>query len=767
MATSIYFNGARTSRPGAQSKLDATGLDSLGYGSLGRVAILGTAQGGKPMNEITKVDDLIVIKTPGKEGETFRSGDLLEAVPIAFNPANDPVVTGGALDVICCKVNDATQSTGQLSNAHGAAIDLESVDYGAHTQQVNVAIATGTTKGKLVTIVFEDVTEVGDDIGGDTMFTLTYAHGTGGAWETMTAAVVSGGGVEAYGTKTDPGLDGDVTTLAAPSRVEIVSSNAADTTQIVDIFGLSSIGVATRERLTLNGTTAVPTTTTWAADSVWGMEITGTTAGTVTCRVLSGGATVLSAVAGVDPIKGATRGLGLFVGGGVVTVVAGGASTKKLILAGYSAAGVYQVEVLTLAGTTPVVGALTWSRLTTLVMGQVAAATTVTFSATAVATTPAIHDTLTKVADHYNAKIEGGNGFTLTLVTASVDMDPAELDVSASAANIFGPLAPAFLADLWAVINWINDNSAYVTAAMATGAHAGAPSNTTTPLYLVGGAEGTANRAKYLAALNFLKKIEVNTIVALTGDPSVHADIEAHCAYMCGAGRKERDGVVGLLNTGLTDVPTKTEIKTQIAALNSRHVRAVAEAFDRYDRNGVKTEYLPPFLAVAVAGMQAGTSVGEPLTRKYLDVLDVRCDSSWDQEEDVEEMLTAGLMFTERVDGQGFRWCRNITTYTRSSNLAYTEASANQAANYAAQLFRTDMETQVGRKGTGQSLVALKALGETRLDQLVADEVLVAWRSLQMARTLDNIEVSVEMAPVTPDNFITITMHLVAVRTTA
>lgn len=767
MATSIYFNGRRTSIPGSYSKIDATGLEQVGFGAIGVVAILGTAQGGRPMSAVTKTDDLIRINRAGQEGEIFRSGDLLEAIPIAFAPSADENVPGGAAQVIACKVNPATQSAAVLTNAYGDCVDLTSADYGAHTQQINVAIASGTTQGKLITIVFEDTSEVGDNVGGDDIFHLTYEHAAAGAWEAMTTAVLSTG-IEAYGTKSDPGLDGDVTTLAAPAKVEVLSSNAGDTSQVVDIFGLASPGgTPVRERLALTGTTPVVSTTTFLTDSVWAMEITGTTAGTVTCRVESGGATILSAVAGANPIKGATRAVGMYVGGGVVTLVAGAATTQKVILAGYADTGAYQLEVLTLAGTTPVVGTAKWSRLTTLVMGHVAAASTVTFSATAAKTLNTTQNTLQKVADTFNGKWEGGNGFVLVLDTARVDMAPSELDVSPSAVDVFATANPVFKADLQAVVDWINDNSAYVLAAKSSGAEGGAPSNTASPVYLVGGVEGTATRSDYLAALDFLKKVSLNTIVVLTGDPSVHADLEAHCAYMCGQGRNERDGVVGLLNTGLTDVPSKSEIKSQLRALNSRHIRAVAEAVERYNREGVRTEYAPPFFAVAIAGLQAGAPIGEPLTWKYVDVLDVRCDSSWSQVDDAEEMLSAGLLFTERVDGQGFRIMRNLTTYTRTNNLAFIEASTNQAANYATQQFRTALEIEVGKKGVGRSLAALHTVAEAILNRQVEDETLVEWRNLKMSRVADGVSVSVQMAPVTPNNFITSTIHLVTVTLTA
>ena len=73
---------------------------------------------------------------------------------------------------------------------------------------------------------------------------------------------------------------------------------------------------------------------------------------------------------------------------------------------------------------------------------------------------------------------------------------------------------------------------------------------------------------------------------------------------MAGAGRNERDGFVGIMNSGLTDVATKAEIKTQIIALGTRHIRACAQTVDRFNVAGVRTTFDPHFEAAVAAGMR-------------------------------------------------------------------------------------------------------------------------------------------------------------------
>lgn len=64
--------------------------------------------------------------------------------------------------------------------------------------------------------------------------------------------------------------------------IEMVSSNAGDTTQTVQITGRTAAGVLTQETKTLNGTTAVDFATSW--ERIIKVVKSGTTAGTITLR---------------------------------------------------------------------------------------------------------------------------------------------------------------------------------------------------------------------------------------------------------------------------------------------------------------------------------------------------------------------------------------------------------------------------------------------------------------------------------------------------
>jgi hypothetical protein len=771
MATSIFFGGRLISKPGSYSVVDASGLESVGLGASGIVAVIGEAEGGKPASAMSEVSEFLRLTKPEQGRTTFRSGDLREVVDMVFAPAKDPDILAGAQEVVCMKVNPSTQSAATLANTYGDILALTSADYGAFTSQINVQIGSGTNQGKLVTVTFEDEVKVVDDLGGDIFFNLKYVKPTSG-WDAMTAKVEAGGAVVCNATRNNAGLDSDITNqMPTTGKVRLVSAEAADTTQQVEIFGLDGSDAALRETVNLNGTTNVETTNDFKY--VYGARVIGTTTGAVTVTDTGGTpVTIFILAAGANTTKGLALCAGMYAVG-AITSVSSGASTKNLILIGKSNTGANQIEKITLTGTTAVAGSGNFSELNYIALGDVENGQTITFSAEAGRTVPATHDTLQKVSDYYSARYDSTvtGGFVFTMVTAKTTFNPAQLDVTdgaGGAVNCLDPANPAFYADVQTIINWFNSSSEYITAAKATGGVGGAPDNTANPVFLSGGDEGTTISSHWQGALNLLKKTRVNSVVVLSGSPAVHAMVDAHCAYMSGIGRSERDGFVGLLNTALDDVPTKTEAKSQIVDINSRHIRAFGQAIERYNTSGERQEFLPPFQAAIAAGMQAGSAVGTSLTFKYGNMLSIRQDSTWSPEDDTEEMIQAGLCFFENVEGAGRRMVRNITTHLTSNNLAYIEGSVNEAVNYSVYNFRTNMEMAVGKKGYAGTMNAAKGTAVNILTLLVAEGVMVTWRSLSFELITDVLETSVEIAPVIPVNFVKNTVHLVTVpQTTA
>jgi hypothetical protein len=761
MATAIFFNGRRINIPGAFSRIDASALASTSPSAVGIVALIGEAEGGEPLTVDESVSDMT---RGGQIIDKFRSGPLKTASSFAFEPSTDEAIPGGAQRIVAVKVNPATQSTVTLADDLAAdSVDLTSVDYGLFTTQINIEVAAGTTQGKLITVVFEDTTETFDDVGGDTAMTVAYAPGADG-YDTM-LGTLDATNFTALATKLELDLTAEITDAnpaGLPAAVEVVSANAGDTTQTVTIYGLGAGSVAQQETVTLNGVTPVPTTvfTDWI--KVLGVAITGTTAGIVT--VDDGAAGVIATLAaGANTTAGIVQTTNT-PAAGVLTITGGADAAEDVAIFGLDAAGAPVGERfdMTSAATTPVVGTQVFSAIQVMALGDDGGLIlSASISVNAAQTAHSAFATVQRVTDRLNSL----DGFTATAsVTNPTTFLMTDMDF-VSAVDLTGA-GGAFLADLFAFIDKLESESQFVSAARATGASA-VPANTTAAVFLAGGIEGVTTITQWQAAFDLLRGRRVNIIVPLTSDAAVHALLATHLVDRAGTLRSEANGYIGI-GTAADAGDTLANIKSRIQTIQTRHISALIQEPERFDPDDGLATFYPPFqLAAIAAGMQAGSPIGEPLTRKRPLVTDLRNDSSWSVENDIESLIDSGAMVAEKVDGVGIRFVRSITTYLADDNVVFSEMSANESANTAVFELRTSLEAKIGQRGLIGTVAALKGLANDRLGKLIDDEIIFAFRNLQVEQVGDVFPISVEIAPILPINFIPITVHLVAARAAA
>jgi hypothetical protein len=528
--------------------------------------------------------------------------------------------------------------------------------------------------------------------------------------------------------------------------VEISSDNAADVGQKATIYGLSTLGAPQTEVLTLDGTNTVTGTATW--NEVLGVALDGATAGIVT--VDSGGLPVRvflltagSLYAGFEPVDN------LAVQGTTIDWNDDAAEARTALLVGLDATGAAQVVAVETTGAqTPTE---TWSAITGLVLGHVATGTTVTLSGSAFDLGLEQYSTVSEVAAYVN-------GLSGWLIEIGANAGALEIDTLDNQAGADVTSATEFYGDLAFIAQVINGASQLVSATVLASA-SGPPSNSG-PSFLSGGSEGTTAFSDWQAALDILRDDFVNTIIVLTSDEAVHAAVVAHCAYMSGPGRKERDCVLGA-ESGIS----LSDAKARAVALNTRHARLAIQDMVRFNVDGEREQFPPYFHACIAAGQQAGSSVGTPLTFKFTNVLDViGDDSTYTLQDDANELIQAGLLVQEKVQGVGFRWLRNVTTYLIDNNLAYIEASVNEAVNFTAFNLRSNLEAVVGKKGFAGTVNSAAAIAVQTLGLLSdpQDPVIVAWRNLTIELENDVMTIDVEVAPVNPINFVKTTIHLVS-----
>lgn len=157
-------------------------------------------------------------------------------------------------------------------------------------------------------------------------------------------------------------------------------------------------------------------------------------------------------------------------------------------------------------------------------------------------------------------------------------------------------------AHLQAIVDWFNSAAeGFVTATRA--ANAGSVPANIGWTYLSGGSDGTPTNADWSDALALLQAEEVQWIVPATGDPAIHAMVDAHVQFMSGAGQKERRAVVGTA-LGTSDAAAVLAAK----ALNSDRTSLVHLGHYDFDAAGRLTLYPPYITAARVAGMFAGVT---------------------------------------------------------------------------------------------------------------------------------------------------------------
>ena len=752
MATSVFFGGRRLVQPQAATKIDASALAGVSPAAVGIVALLGTAEGGKPLDASSDND----LTSAGQALERYKSGNLRVACQFCFEPSNDDDVPGGAQKIVPVKVNPATQAALTLQDATAIdALVITSHDWGLFTNQINISIATGTNTGKRVVVDFEDNTETFDDLGGTNVMNVLYTPGTQGygtALASLTPTTFS-----VLVTKAVTGLSTERTAnIPAPGPVRIVSSSVADVGIPVTIFGIDGSNNPIYQTLLLNGTTQVNGTTNFTKTlGVVKAATTGTI--TVSDQVIP---TTLFTLTNVQLSRGVVILTNSPSAGAITTAAIDTLANVDVLVFGLSPTGALAGQRWNFTSVLSQAGSVDLRTLQYIVLGEVLAARTITLTLNAVSHLHTVYPTVQKLVDRLNSL----SGFTANALQGDAAIYlVANLDrvTSQSILTAYG-----ITGTLQAIIDKLNAESAYVTAARA--ANAGAPpANTVVAQFLTGGGEGTTTITQWQQAFTALQKRRVNVIAVCTEDPAVHSLLMAHLIARAGRLRSEANGYVGL-GTAAGAGETKTNIKSQILALNTRHISALVQQLQRYDPDtGLATWYAPWMNAVVAAGCQAGAAVGEPLTHKTPIALDIRNDATWTVEDNADELIDAGAMLLEKIDGEGIRYVRSITTHLRDDNMVFCEMSANAALNHAVYELRRRIEKRIGKKGLAGSASQIKGIASDEAGRLITDEIIVAWRGLFVEQVADVFPVRIELAPVGPINFIPITSHVVAARVAA
>lgn len=716
MSLKVLFNGAVLVRPGAATKIDASGFANVSLGGVGIVGLVGEADGGAPQ-------EIQTFRTAAAAKNYFRSGPIVEMAQVAFNPSNDPRIGQGASALVCVKVNPSTQATLNVANSGGIANPVAPVI-------ANVGVAGATTYS------YKVVAEYGSAIG------------AGGISTTAASPV----GTTATGNATLDAVNyNTVTITAVPGAINyLVYRTVGGATQ--GLIGGGTGLVFNDTGLAADGTTAPTVNTTANAFLLTSKDYgrhTNQISGQVTAGSTANGRVLI--------IK--------FTDGGVVNTETspslGDTGKFTLIYTGAAAASVLTVTPTGLQ-TANTAGEddlnILWQNFTNLADVITMINATGKYTATALVANAGSFDP--KNLD--NIPSPG-----VSIKTTAATLYAAKYDIVAWV-NFNSSYATASMGT--------GDTRPTVQGpTFFTGGVRGVTSNTmfTNALALLGGIR--VNQVIPLASVDgTYTEVQPSGVVSDTYTfASVAAATEAHCAfYSSTIGKNERQAWVG-------GHYTKTQYITAANTFNSPHLCLFAQQlFLPRSTDGTFIYFDEYATAVAAASMRAGAELAEPLTWKYARAFGVKQSTTWTFAADADELLLNGCFLIEEVKGKGFRWSKGLTTYTRTDNDAYTQESIVQGWKNIAYEWRTALEDRyIGTRGLLSNVGTIVpyshvVLGKLRDQGQIADSVIngtviSGFRDISASLVGDTVQVEGTVSPTPGINYILQTIFIVPAQISA
>lgn len=344
--------------------------------------------------------------------------------------------------------------------------------------------------------------------------------------------------------------------------------------------------------------------------------------------------------------------------------------------------------------------------------------------------------------------IDALSGFTASYDVAQ-SYPATEIDEIAQSAIGGIVNAVKFRADLYSIVQALG-SSLLVSAERASGgtksvAESNAGSST---LRLAGGASTSASLTNWSDALETIEASDLQILVGWSTNIDHMTEIKKHLPKSARAGR-ERNAWFGAPSNQSLAVLDASYSKL----LNDRNIALVGQSIDVLKPNGQRATLEPRYLALMLASMQAGSSVGEPLTRKLPNVLDV--SGNWDANRDAKDAILAGVVSLS-YGSLGWRVERSVTTYRTDNNPIFSEVSANESINASIRDLRAGLDSFVGSANRSLTANRIKSIATSRLNRQVQDGIIKGFRDVVLEDQGDTLVVAYTVSAVEPLNFIRI-----------
>jgi len=386
---------------------------------------------------------------------------------------------------------------------------------------------------------------------------------------------------------------------------------------------------------------------------------------------------------------------------------------------------------------------------TTVAVSSTALTTAATGDAAAVVTLPfSTYDTLQKLADALNAT----GSLTATVTGPDPGAASGNLDILAATSTT---TAASLRQDLAAQLAFFASLGIDILTAAEHGTPTGKPAANVTKTFFTGGVDPTITNPSWQAALDVVANENVQIVVVLSSDATIHAMLRTHVETQSGISQKgERRGIVG----GPTGT-TVAQAKGAALALNSDRVQYVYPGLQQEGLDGTLTAVPPYMVAAMLAGMSAGLPPANAKTYRFVKAAGIETRLS---RSSLETLLQQGVCPIRFVQGQGYQVVQDLTTWLKDTRLNRREFSMGLALDQVSKRLRAVGDTYIGRPaGPALSSTVSGALS-VELRKLEGEGVIVgdaahpAFRALSVSLIADQVRIQVEVAIAAPANYISI-----------
>ena len=318
-------------------------------------------------------------------------------------------------------------------------------------------------------------------------------------------------------------------------------------------------------------------------------------------------------------------------------------------------------------------------------------------------------------------------------------------------------------AHLQAIVDWFNSASEGFITATRAAAVGTLPANLPFT-YLAGGSDGVVTNSEWAAAFTTLQSEDVQWVVPVSSDASIHAMADTHVAFMSNAGRKERRSIVGT-TLGTSDADAIMAAK----ALNSDRTSLVHLGYYDYDAAGALVLQPPYLLAAMIAGAFSGVNPGTALTNKSLKVRGL--ERKLRNPTDTDVLINGGVMCVEDTP-TGYKVVQSISTWLTNDNYNRVEVSVGVACDFVARNWRNALDVLRGEKANAILLARAASITESTFRELARQEpqgpgVLAGdaesppYKNIRFTIEGDVLRGEAQVSPVIPANYVLLTLFAV------